>query len=256
MFRQLAPLIALAILYSGCKKALLEVEDYFPKVRTETVTANPDGSVTVTGVIVSQGASPVDVAGFCSSGSPLPIMTDNQAIAQVSGDHFSVTYSGLAPYTTYYFRSWATNEHGYSYGDPLRIDSVMAVPVTPPFTPEMNTISPGGGLQEDYYYPLQAMEQNPGVYELRAQGGYISMRYYFGTPLQTGVYTTQNSVNPGPGQMKLVFYSGTITAGLNNGSPVYVNQLTPTSWEVTICYAPWSLGSGTAYFTTRFVAHL
>lgn len=252
---QLSFLILAVVLLFGCKKALDDVRDYYPTVRTESVTTNPDGSVLVTGRIVSEGDAPIDVAGICASTSPLPIMTDNQVLCELHGDHFTATYSGLDAYGTYYFRAWATNANGYSYGDPIQVDSVTAQPVVPPCTWTLNTVSLGAGLPVDTYYYITPITQEGFNYQFQANGGTTSSTYTLGAPLHTGIYTTTSSMDPADNAMHISFFSGFISGSLSAGSPIYVNQLTPTSWEIAICDAPWVNQSITNHYTARFVCH-
>lgn len=253
----LLPLSIMILGSFGCKKALDDVMDYYPTVRTESVTANDDGSVTVVGRIVSEGDSPIGTAGFCASQSPVPEMLDAQAIADVQGGIFSATYTGLDPYGTYYFRAWATNDAGYSYGGVLMIDSVTAVPVDPPCTPTANTATLGAGFPTQTYYPIEAMDLNSDFdYTFQANTSSHFITYTFGNALTTGVRTTTAYSDPDPGEVRVSFISGFTSGALSAGSDVYIQQLTPTTWEITICQAPWLYSSSTYYFTTRFVAHL
>jgi hypothetical protein len=251
--KHLAPLtLGLLLLATACKKPLEEMADYYPSVRTESVTLRPDGTVLVVDRLLSEWDAPFEYAGFCVDTTGRPEMLDAQAIATVSGDRFEAAYGGFDPYTTYYFRAWATNEHSYSYGNVLWLDSIAAVPVDPPCTPTNNTANLGTGTPAQTYYPIEAPEEYMNVWSFKANTSAHFFTYRFGGSMSTGIYTTTTSSDPAPGQARISFISGFSSGVLAAGSPVYMEQLTPTSWRITVCQAPWTSGSATFYFNTRF----
>ncbi|MBL7982447.1 MAG: hypothetical protein JNL52_11640 [Flavobacteriales bacterium] len=247
--------IALALLTQACKKPLDEMADYYPTVRTESVTLLPNGTVKVVGRILSEGDAPIDYAGICVDTVAKPDMLAGQAVAELNGDQFTVIYSGFDPYDTYYFRSWATNEHGYSYGNVLSLDSIAAVPVVPPCTSTNNTANIGTSTGTQTYYPIAAPEQYMGVWSFQANTNSNNITYRFGGSMSTGVYTTTTNTDPAPGQARISFVSGFYNAVLAAGSSVYMEQLSATSWRITVCQAPWSTGTSTFYFNTRFTVN-
>jgi len=247
--------LAFAVLTQACKKPLDEMADYYPTVRTESVTLMPNGTVKVVGRILSEGDAPVEYVGFCADTTAKPEMLDGQAIAELNGDQFTAIYSGFDPYATYYFRSWATNEHGYSYGNVLSLDSIAAVPVEPPCMPANNTASIGTGTPAQTYYPIEAPEEYFNVWSFQANTNAHFITYRFGGGMGTGIYTTTTNTDPAPGYARISFVSGFYNAVLSAGSSVYMEQLSPTSWRITVCQAPWTTGSSTFYFNTRFTVN-
>ena len=242
-----------AFIFSSCSKALKNVEDYYPVVNTVSATVLQNGNVEVKGQIVSEGASPIEYAGFCMGESPSPGMLSNQMISSdIQGNEFTATYAGFDPYKRYYFRSWATNDNGYSYGNTIYLDSIQATPVVAPCTLAANTINIGGSQPTETYSSVQAPSQSMSEWAFQAYSNSTSVNFTFGSQLTTGVFTTTTNSSPAPGEVFIGFYSGFISSALNNGSSVYVNQLTPSSWEITICNAPWNYNSSTFYFNTRF----
>lgn len=254
MRRFLFPLVAVMALV-GCEKPLDDVMDYYPRVVTESVTVQPDGSVVAVGRITSEGDSPLEAVGFCASTSPNPEMLDAQGLGTVNGDRFTVVYDGFSTVGTYYFRAFATNGSGYSYGNVLSISDIEAEPITPPCTPTLNSVVLGGGLMPESYYPGQigTPEEYLGEWTFTANTSAHHFTYLFGSALETRTYTTTTNSHPGTGQVRISFYSGFTSGALQNGSTVYVNQLSPTEWELTVCQAPW--GTGDKKLTTRFRVH-
>jgi hypothetical protein len=169
MQRYFIPIVlVILVAFTGCKKALSDVKDYYPEVRTESVTVNTDGSVSVVGVIVSEGDAPIDYAGTCVSTSPTPSMEEGQSFGEVVGGRFTTTYTAFDPYATYYFRSWAINDYGYSYGNVLALDSISAQPVNAPCSLAVNSIDLGSGFPTETYYSVNAPDGYLGVYSFTA----------------------------------------------------------------------------------------
>lgn len=251
----LATIGTLLLLFS-CRKALNNVNDYFPKVKTVSAVVQADGSVTVTAEVESIGLannSVMDQVGFCVGTNSEPKMLDKQRISTLNGNTFSINYpvTEFSVDSSYYFRSWATNNYGYSYGTIIRVDSIIATPVTPPCTLTLNSVNIGGGNPTYSYYSVTA----PDTYNYfsAATGSGPTVNFQFGSALTTGVFITTTDPSPTFGQANVSFYSGFISGTLSNGSNVYVNKLNATTFEVTICSAPWIYSSSTFYFNTHFI---
>jgi hypothetical protein len=250
-------IIATVLLTNSCRKALKDVNDYFVKVKTLSAIVQQDGSVVVTAEIESPGEAKnavVDMAGFCVSTNAEPKMLDRQKIATVDGTTFTVTYpvTEFSVDSVYYFRSWATNNYGYSYGNIIRVDSIIATPVVAPCILTLNTVNIGGSTPTYSYYNVDAPDSDN--FFIASSGG-PSVHFDFGSALTTGVFVTTTDPSPSFGQVHVSIYSGFIYGALNSGSNVYVNRLSATSHEIQICNAPWvpSSGSSTFNFNTRFV---
>lgn len=242
-----------AFIFSSCKKVLKDVHDYYPNIKTVSATVLPDGSVEVKGEIISEGAAPIEYMGFCAGTMPEPKMLDAQAIAD---NNFTVIYSGFTINTKYYFRTWATNDYGYSYGNIISLDSITATPVVAPCTPPANSINIGGGNPTETYITIGSPTFNMNTWDFQAQSNSNIVNFKFGENLKTKIYTTTDLTPSGPGEVHVSFYSGFISGTLNSGSSVYVNQANATTWEITICNAPWMYSSSTFYFTTMFTCPL
>ena len=78
-----------------------------------TTTANSGGSVT------SDGGSPITVRGVCWNTAQNPTTDNNKTIDGTGSGNFTSNIAGLLPNTTYYLRSYATNNIGTSYGNDL-----------------------------------------------------------------------------------------------------------------------------------------
>lgn len=241
---------------AACRKPLKDVEDYFPKVKTVSAIVQQDGSVKVSGEIESAGKTKgavIDYAGFCYSTNPDPKMLDKQLIADLDGNNFTGAYSiNLFDVdSTYYFRAWATNEYGYAYGDVIRLDSIITPTLTPPCKLDMNMLNIGASTATVYYDYVGAPDSDNSFSAYSFSGG-PTIGYRFGSSLTTGIFKTSSDGSPDPGQVYIFFSSGSLKAGSN----VYVNRLSSGKFEITVCDAPWPVGSGTGYFNTHFITPL
>ncbi|HSH64718.1 MAG TPA: hypothetical protein VLB84_02740 [Bacteroidia bacterium] len=254
-------LFAAALISSfSCRKPLKNVEDYFPVVKTTSALIQEDGSVLVTAEIISPGKAKgtfIHYAGFCVQASAEPTMLNGQVIAKLDGNVFSAIYPSYLfnVDSTYYFRTWATNEYGYSYGETIRLDSIYPKPVVPTCTLTMSTLDVGSGSGSDKYYTID-MPDNYSINGSTWNSSSISMR--FGSEIATGKYTTTTEYSsPGYKKVFVSFTKSMISETLLAGSTVYINKM-GTKYEVTICKAPWKYNGGSTTFelNTRFTAPL
>lgn len=230
----------------SCKK------QYNPEVKTVSATILPDGSVEVKGEIVSSGNTPIEYSGFCMDTLSVPEMLDNQILSGTSGNNFSTIYSGLDPYKRYYFRAWAANGSEYSYGDIISLDSIQATPVAAPCSLSSNTLILAGSGPIELVYNVGFPTYGIDSWDFSVSTGSTSMDFSFGEMPRTKVYTTTGNMSPGPNDVYISFFSGFTSGVLSSGSSVYVNQITPTSWEITICDAPWTYNSTAFHMKARF----
>ncbi len=251
IYKLLFPASAL-IFFNGCGKVEKNVHDYYPYVKTVSATVQTDGSVVLKGEIADEGASSIEYAGFCMDTVNNPDMLSNQAVSQgVSDGEFTAVYSGLDPYKTYYFRSWATNESGYSYGNTIRLDSIQATPVVPPCQLPANSIDPGYAGGSGPVSQVDPPAQSIFDWQITVHANY-TYYFLFGELPVTGIYTTTNNTDPEPGEVNVTFLWTWGSFGLQPGSKVYVNQLGPDHWTIAVCQAPWTYQSVTFYMDAFF----
>ncbi len=101
-------------------------------VSTQTVTDLASTTVTANGNLTSLGLPNATDYGHCWSISPNPTISDSKTSkgnATVTGA-FTSELSGLTPGTTYYLKSYATNEMGTSYGQEVTFTTVALYTVT------------------------------------------------------------------------------------------------------------------------------
>ena len=246
-----------AVLFTtnACKKPLKNEDDYFVKLSTVSATVQTDGSVLVQASIQSPGkakGSSVQNPGFCLSTNPTPTMLERQLLTTTDGSTFSAVYpaSTFSDDSTYYFRAFATNDYGYSYGNVIKLDSVIAPAVTAPCSLTANSVNIGGATPTYTYYSIGAPDSYH-FFTASSSGG--TVQFQFGSNITTGIYHTTVDSDPGAGEVNVIFYFGFTSGALSSGSNVYVNKLGTNTFDIRICSAPWTSGSSTFQFNTRFI---
>lgn len=111
----LSALFILSMILTGCKKDNVVTKQPF-------VVTNPPTDITVSsfaygGDVVEDGHSPVTARGICYATHKLPSLNDKYTSDGSGTGRFSGVIKGLAEGTTYYFRAYATNQVGTSYGE-------------------------------------------------------------------------------------------------------------------------------------------
>lgn len=234
------------LLTNSCRKALKDVNDYFPKIKLVSATVQANGSVLLTGEIESKGGSAIEHLGFCFNYSNPPTMLDNQ-ISLTAGSVFSAEVSGVSVDSVYYFRAWAANSFGYSYSNVISLDSIIASPVIPSCSLSVNTIDFGGGFIENYSNVEAPVTSNGETsFDGTTSSGH-SVSFVFGSTITTGTYTTTSDPSPSNGEIHVRFVSG----ALNPGTKVYVNTVSPGVFDLTVCNAPWTANFTTFTFNSR-----
>ena len=247
------------LLLGSCEKALKDVKDYYPEVNTVSVIDLNDGNVIVSAEIISEGNREIEYAGFCMDTLPYPKLSKNQLICDLKGSNFTGTYSGFKKKKKYYFRSWAVNENGYSYGNTIVIDSIVIVPVVAPCTLADKYLSVGLGFPTTTVYYATKPTLVGFTWDFTAEGFSSAsgrLRFSFFSKPTTGVYKTKNTLSTAK-DVKLTIQfpnAGTFYSSLE-GSSIYVNEVGGDKIKVEICSAGWKTSSSssfTNYVETNF----
>ncbi|MBK8369607.1 MAG: hypothetical protein IPL10_20115 [Bacteroidetes bacterium] len=248
-------IILIAAVVSSCKKALKNMDDYYPKVSIVSAEIQTDGSVLVTGKIDSEGDAPIERLGFCCNTKPNPTLTNRQIISEINGSTFTAIYTGLDEDSVYYFRTWATNSYGYKYGTETSIENIVAAPVIPACTLPISYLDNGTGNGSTSYYYVSVPTNSWQLWEFSASPQFgNALNFKFGSAIKTGVYTTENSSSPQSGRVLVSFQFGWLgPVSLESGSKVYVNAIGKDTFDITICNAPWKYNTTNTFtLNTRF----
>lgn len=88
-------------------------------VETTQITPQSGNSVICSGKVTYQGSTMVTQRGVCWSTSPEPDYYDNHVANGIGLGAYNCQINGLTPNTQYYFRAYAYNGTGFSYGNEL-----------------------------------------------------------------------------------------------------------------------------------------
>lgn len=245
--------ILFLIISNSCRKAKKNIDDYFPKVNIVSAEIQQDGSVLLTGQIESKGVAEIEYAGFSCNSTPSPKLLDRQVIAEMNGSVFTATISNFDIDSTYYFRVWATNDYGYKFGNEISLSNITPPLVTPSCTLNKNYLNYGAGSGSTSYYSVSAPSQSSSTWDITANSGSYPLHLAFGSPVNTGIYTTVSG-GAYQGTVQVYFTYGWLGSfSLNDGSKVYVNRINGgDTLDITICNAPWTYSSSTFTLNTRF----
>lgn len=139
--------VAASGMFQGCKKTTV------PELTTVAITGITLNSAVSGGTITSDGGGDITEKGVCWSTSANPTIADSRTSDGTGSADFSSNIVGLAEGTTYYVRSYATNEAGTGYGDELSFvtDQVTGAVLT---TTEVSSVTStsattGGNITDD-----------------------------------------------------------------------------------------------------------
>lgn len=137
----------LVVMMNGCSKV---GEEGLPEVTTNKLISFTETSFEVGGTVVSEGASPILKRGISWSGTGDPRSASAHKTEDGSGvGTFRSKITGLEPETRYYYRAYATNSAGTSYGEEASIVTkkatfVPTVTTMPVSSIELTTAECGG----------------------------------------------------------------------------------------------------------------
>jgi len=156
-------------------------------VATNILTPTPSSG----GTITSDGGFSITSKGVCWSSNPNPTINDNTTNNGTGASNFTSILSNLLPTTTYYYRAYATNSIGTSYGitytfTTLAIPQLTTTPInyitygTVAYPHSGGTISNDGGAQITSKGVVWSTSPNPtvttnqGTYEGGGNGAFTS----------------------------------------------------------------------------------
>jgi hypothetical protein len=140
-----------------------------PVVLTSSAVDN-SGVVSFAGDVTSDGGSSVTDRGFVYGTAPSPTVSDSKVSSGSSVGAFTGTTSTL-PAGTYYFRSYATNSVGVTYGSEVQVTIAGSTPVAVVATPTVPLIANAyraDKLATVYFSPLSSKLSKSAKNQLEA----------------------------------------------------------------------------------------
>jgi hypothetical protein len=112
-------LLVFIIFLAGCEKDPLPPASTPAVETTLTVSTITRTSAVCSGNATGDYGAVIIEKGICWGLSPNPTVSGNKIIAGNSTGIFFATLTGLTPAKTYYFRAYAVNQVGISYGESI-----------------------------------------------------------------------------------------------------------------------------------------
>ncbi|MDP4208352.1 MAG: fibrobacter succinogenes major paralogous domain-containing protein [Bacteroidota bacterium] len=114
--------LSILFLSVSCKKE----NKSLPELSTSVVSGITTNKAQCGGTIVSDGGSAITKRGVCWSTNQLPTIADNKTVDGVGIGSFSSSITGLSQNTSYYVRSYASNDAGTTYGNQVTFKTADA----------------------------------------------------------------------------------------------------------------------------------
>jgi hypothetical protein len=195
-----------------------------PTVATTAATGITGAAASAGGTVSSNGGAPVTSEGTCYSTSPNPT---TPCTSDGTATPFTSSLTGLSPSTLYYYRAFATNSVGTSYGSDLSftttvtLSSITVSDTGQHYCRVVGDVSPDAYVQVYYgvtsggpypynTYPyktgVQTAPSDSGVFALDMGGLASGTSYYF-------VVQARPNINNSTGQIQSAEYNCTTTTG-------------------------------------------
>lgn len=100
-------------------------------VLTKELISNDLSSLTLGGVITNNSSKSITELGICWSISNTPTLNDNKQTINSDSTNFEITISNLSQNTTYYYRAYAINAYGITYGEILSAKTCQLLSLQP-----------------------------------------------------------------------------------------------------------------------------
>lgn len=132
-----------------------------PQLTTASLTGITVNAAQSGGIDIKQNGSPITARGIVWSTAQNPTIALSTKTTNGTGTaNFVAAISGLTPGTTYFVRSWATNQAGTAYGNQIQFSTLQAalpsITTLPASNITMNAVNIGGTISSDGGYPIIA----------------------------------------------------------------------------------------------------
>ena len=107
----------------------VNTEAVAPSVTTTAASAITSSSVVLAGNVTDDGGASVQERGIYWSPNPNPGPSGNKVVLGTGTGTFETTLNSLQPNTSYYYKAYAVNSVGVSYGSETTFKTLIAIPV-------------------------------------------------------------------------------------------------------------------------------
>lgn len=236
-------LFILATIFVSCEDSGVDVTEYSPKIVTKNVEVKPDGTVWVAYELVSKGKDEVEWIGCSMDTVPNPSFQSNLNMATYrDGNTYYSVYNvdEFDSTKTYYFKPFANNVYGLSYGQIAQMNSIKPIPVEVPCNNPLNQFEFLGSTR--YFSYVSDIWYLSNYYEIEASTSGIQVDISFLTSPRNGIYKTTYYEYPDESNEVRVSITSFSNYYVLADANVYVNEIDAETLEITICDARHSGG--------------
>lgn len=133
--------------------------ELLPQITTGGTSSIMGHTAIVNGVVSHSGSKPLIERGVCYATHQTPTIADSVSVAGAEVGSFSCNLTNLQTSTSYYYRAYATNSIGISYGEQKMFtttDGLPSVTTTAPSNILATTAQSGGNVTTDGGSPVTA----------------------------------------------------------------------------------------------------
>lgn len=235
-------LFLIVCVFVSCEDSGVDVKEYSPKIVTKNIEVKQDGTVWVAYDLVSKGKDEIEWIGCSMDTVPNPSFQSNLNMATyIDGDtYYSVYNVNIFDSTkTYYFKPFANNVYGLTFGQVMELKNIKAIPVEAPCTLPLNTFE---FLEsERSIYSVTDIRFDGAYYEFQAYAFGMNMDVTFLAAPHNGIYETTHYEYPDKQNEVRISVNNSYYVLAN--AKVYVNELDANTLEITVCDAQHTGGS-------------
>ena len=248
--------LVLSLFLSACSSS-----DDAPSIKQEVPTINTTEISNITSNSVQSGGMDIDSKegniidkGICWSLDTDPTINDSKLSTGNGSDDFNITVEQLDGNTTYYLKSYATNETGTGYGNEQTFTTKEDVDA--PCSPQNNSVVFDSSVRNLGSSTYISKGLFYGEYGLKSNSTEGDLNIEFSTPPKTGIYSI--SSDPFFMSSKECIVTGVFkifgdplshryTANAGANAFVYVKKTETGKYSMTFCNL--SFASGSISFT-------
>lgn len=233
-------ILIIILINSGCGKFDLfeNMSDSLPAVEMVSVETYNDSTLVI-GNIITKGADEVSVCGFCYNLAGNPEMMENQVLLNGTIGEFGILIGDLLEDTTYYFKTFAYNGHGYAQSEEIAYTIPKIGPPNIPCSLIDNVIVDNSiSFNINYIYSGSAYATigGYGVDALYKNTSALLEIDFHGKP-SNGIYTTckYNSFLFDDKNVYIKIKSGMSEFTVNSGGLIYIEEIDDELFTITFC---------------------
>lgn len=239
MKKSLSTVLFLSVILTSCQFDLFEKDEFqLPETKILMVSNNEVNETEIVFSVSDPSDNPIDYMGICYNQLGDPDASENQNLFRGERGSFVMRISDLKTDSTYYFRSFAANDFGYSESKVFAYKIPEPTPIYAPCSININTVEEDNVPYNTYSEFASTNSGNAGNYGVdlmyRNISGQMNLNFSFNALPATGIYTTANLSNFS-NDSKNVYVNLTNVSTIKSGAKLYVENINSDSLRLTFC---------------------